>query len=56
VIAEDVAIYEAQQRALDTSGDGVSAEDVRSAISIQADAGLLQARRMIARLREPTRI
>lgn len=56
VIAEDVAIYEAQQCALDTSGDGVSAEDVRSCISIQADAGLLQARRMIARLHESTRI
>jgi phenylpropionate dioxygenase-like ring-hydroxylating dioxygenase large terminal subunit len=56
VIAEDVAIYEAQQRALDASGDGVCADDVRSSILIHADAGLLQARRMIARLREGARI
>jgi phenylpropionate dioxygenase-like ring-hydroxylating dioxygenase large terminal subunit len=56
VIAEDVAIYEAQQHALDASGDGVCADDVRSSILIHADAGLLQARRMIARLREGARI
>ena len=56
VIAEDVAIYEAQQRALDDSGDGVCAEDIRSSVVIHADAGLLQARRMIARLRDEARI
>ena len=55
VIAEDVAIYEAQQRALDGCGDGVCAEDVRSSIVIHADAGLLQARRMLARLRDEAR-
>jgi phenylpropionate dioxygenase-like ring-hydroxylating dioxygenase large terminal subunit len=56
VISEDVAIYEAQQGALDASGNGLCAEDVRSSIVIQADAGLLQARRMIARLRAVARI
>src|SRR6202047_1168385 len=56
VIAEDVAIYEAQQRALDDSGNGVCAEDIRSSVVIPADAGLLHARRMIARLRDEARI
>jgi len=56
VIAEDVAIYEAQQRALDGCGAGICAEDVRSSIVIQADAGLQQARRMLARLRDGARI
>jgi phenylpropionate dioxygenase-like ring-hydroxylating dioxygenase large terminal subunit len=55
VIGEDVAIYEAQQRALDGAGDGVCAEDVRSSVVIRADAGLLQARRLINHLRNGAR-
>jgi phenylpropionate dioxygenase-like ring-hydroxylating dioxygenase large terminal subunit len=56
VIGEDVTIYEAQQRALDGAGDGVCAEDVRSSVVIRADAGLLQARRLIDHLRCHRRI
>jgi phenylpropionate dioxygenase-like ring-hydroxylating dioxygenase large terminal subunit len=51
VIGEDVAIYEAQQRALDGDREGASAQDVRSAAVIRADAGLIHARRIINQLR-----
>jgi phenylpropionate dioxygenase-like ring-hydroxylating dioxygenase large terminal subunit len=47
VIWEDLSIYEAQQRALDTDLHGASAELVQSRVAIHADKALLQARRII---------
>lgn len=50
VIGEDLAIYEGQQRSLDTDLHGASAQKVNSSIAIKADTGLLHARRVIDRL------
>lgn len=52
VIHEDVAVYEAQQRSLDSDTAGASAEDVKSMIAIACDKGLLQARQIIKGLLE----
>jgi vanillate O-demethylase monooxygenase subunit len=55
VIHEDLAIYDAQQRALDGDPAGASAHDVQSRVAIKADKGLLQARRIIDALLEQER-
>lgn len=53
VVLEDLAIYEAQQRSLDTDPRGAHAEDVGSSVVIEADRGLLHARQIIReRLRQ----
>jgi phenylpropionate dioxygenase-like ring-hydroxylating dioxygenase large terminal subunit len=44
VVVEDLAIYEAQQRSLDTDPAGASAEHVGARVTIEADRGLLMAR------------
>lgn len=46
VIGEDVTVLEAQQRSMDFHGAGAPS------IGIASDAGLVQARRIIARLLE----
>ena len=50
VIAEDVGIYQAQQRALESDLRGASPEDVQSTAIIDADRGLIQARKIIKSL------
>ena len=50
VVLEDLAVYEGQQRSLDTDPRGASAEDVGSAVAIDADRGLLHARQIIREL------
>ena len=50
VIWEDVAIYEAQQRSLDSDPEGATPENVNERVQISFDQGLLQARKIIARL------
>ena len=47
VVLEDLAVYEAQQRSLDTEPAGASAEDVRARVVIEADRGLLMARAIL---------
>jgi phenylpropionate dioxygenase-like ring-hydroxylating dioxygenase large terminal subunit len=47
VVLEDLAIYEGQQRSLDTDSWGASPEDVKSRVAIDADRGLLHARQII---------
>jgi hypothetical protein len=54
VVLEDVVVYEAQQRSLDTDPTGASAEDVRSRVAIEADRGLLMARRILDDMRQTT--
>jgi len=51
VVLEDVVVYEAQQRSLDTDPAGASAEDVRSRVAIEADRGLLMGRRILEEMR-----
>lgn len=50
VVLEDLAVYEGQQRSLDTDLRGAHAEDVKSSIAIDADRGLLYARQIIREL------
>lgn len=50
VIREDVAIYEAQQRSLDSDPEGATPENVNERVRIRFDQGLLQAREIIARM------
>ena len=50
VVLEDLAVYEGQQRSLDTDPRGASAEDVGSTVAIEADRGLLHARQIIREL------
>lgn len=50
VVLEDLAIYEGQQRSLDTDLRGARPEDVKSSIAIDADRGLLHARQIIREL------
>jgi phenylpropionate dioxygenase-like ring-hydroxylating dioxygenase large terminal subunit len=50
VVYEDQAIYDAQQRSLDTDPAGASAEDVGSRIAIDADRALLHGRRVLKEL------
>lgn len=52
VVMEDLAVYEAQQISLDSDLQGASAENVRSAAVINADRGLLHARKIIRDLKE----
>jgi vanillate O-demethylase monooxygenase subunit len=47
VVLEDLAVYEAQQRSLDTDPRGATPEDVRSTVAIDADRGLLHARQVL---------
>jgi phenylpropionate dioxygenase-like ring-hydroxylating dioxygenase large terminal subunit len=51
VVLEDLAVYEAQQRSLETDPCGANPEDVGSAVAIDADRGLLHARQIIRELR-----
>jgi phenylpropionate dioxygenase-like ring-hydroxylating dioxygenase large terminal subunit len=53
VVLEDQVVYEAQQRSLDSDPAGASAEHVQSRIVIEADRGLLMARRMLTELLKP---
>ena len=50
VVYEDQAIYDAQQRSLDTDPAGASADEVGSRIAIDADRALLQGRRVLKEL------
>jgi phenylpropionate dioxygenase-like ring-hydroxylating dioxygenase large terminal subunit len=50
VVMEDLVVYEAQQRSLDTDRRGASADDVHSTVAIDADRGLLHARQIIREL------
>lgn len=50
VIGEDVVIYNAQQRALDSDLRGASPQDVQSTAIIDADTGLYHARRIVQAL------
>lgn len=50
VVLEDLAIYEGQQRSLNTDPRGASPEDVKSLVAIDADRGLLHARQIIREL------
>src|SRR4029079_15979348 len=50
VVLEDLAVYEGQQRSLDTDLRGANAEDVRSSVAIDADRGLLHARQILREL------
>ena len=50
MIREDVAIYEAQQRSLDSDPEGATPENVNERVRIRFDQGLLQAREIIARM------
>lgn len=50
VVLEDLAVYEGQQRSLDTDPRGASPEDVKSSVTIDADRGLLHARQIIREL------
>jgi len=47
VVIEDLAVYEAQQRSLDTDPAGASAEHVGARVVIEADRGLLMARAIL---------
>jgi vanillate O-demethylase monooxygenase subunit len=47
VVLEDLAVYEAQQRSLDTDPAGASSENVGSRVVIEADRGLLMARAIL---------
>lgn len=49
VIWEDVGIYEAQQRALDSDLEGATPQNVNERVQIYFDQGLLQARKIIDR-------
>lgn len=51
VVLEDLAVYEAQQRSLETDPRGASPEDVKSSVAIDADRGLLHARQILRELR-----
>ena len=50
VVLEDLAVYNAQQRSLESDLRGASPEDVKSAVTIDADRGLLHARQIIHEL------
>ncbi|HUA54972.1 MAG TPA: aromatic ring-hydroxylating dioxygenase subunit alpha [Candidatus Sulfotelmatobacter sp.] len=50
VVYEDLAVYEAQQRSLDTDPAGASADAVGSRIAIEADRALLQGRQVLKEL------
>jgi phenylpropionate dioxygenase-like ring-hydroxylating dioxygenase large terminal subunit len=50
VVYEDLAIYDAQQRSLDGDPRGASADDVGSAIAIDADRALLLGRQVLKEL------
>jgi hypothetical protein len=50
VVQEDLVVYEAQQRSLDTDLRGASAENVHSTVAIDADRGLLHARQIVREL------
>ena len=50
VIWEDVGIYEAQQRSLDSDPRHATPQDVNSKVAITFDQGLLQARKIIDRM------
>jgi vanillate O-demethylase monooxygenase subunit len=50
VVREDMAVYEGQQRSLDTDLRGANAEDVKAGVAIEADRGLLHARQIIREL------
>jgi len=52
VVLEDLAVYEAQQRSLDTDLRGASPLDVKSTVAIDADRGLLHARQIIRELQK----
>lgn len=52
VVMEDLAVYEAQQVSLDTDLRGASPENVRSTAVIDADVGLLHARKIIRDLKK----
>ena len=49
VLAEDLAVYEAQQRAIDLDPDAVN-RDANPRGTIEADEALLKMRRVIRRL------
>jgi phenylpropionate dioxygenase-like ring-hydroxylating dioxygenase large terminal subunit len=51
VVLEDLAIYEGQQRSLDTDPRGATPLDVHSKVVIDADRGLLHARQILRELR-----
>jgi len=50
VVYEDLAIYDAQQRSIDTDPDGASAGEVGSRIATDADHALLLGRRVLKEL------
>jgi vanillate O-demethylase monooxygenase subunit len=50
VVLEDLAVYEGQQRSLDTDPRGASPLDVHSTVVIDADRGLLHARQILREL------
>ena len=50
VVQEDLAVYEGQQRSLDTDPRGATPEDVGSCVAIDADRGLLHARQILREL------
>lgn len=50
VVYEDLAVYEGQQRSLDTDLHGATPWDVKSSVAIDADRGLLHARQIIREL------
>ena len=52
VIGEDVVMYEAQQKSLDSDPAGASAYDVQSHAVIQADTGLMLARKTINQMHQ----
>jgi vanillate O-demethylase monooxygenase subunit len=50
VVLEDLAVYEGQQRSLDSDLRGASPQDVKSTATIDADRGLLHARQILREL------
>ena len=52
VVLEDLAVYEAQQRSLETDPGGATPEDVKASVAIDADRGLLHARQIIRELQQ----
>lgn len=50
VVYEDLAVYDAQQRSLDTDPQGASADMVNAAIAIDADRALLLGRQILKEL------
>ena len=50
VVLEDFAVYDVQQVSLDTDPRGASPQDVKSALPIDADRGLLHARQILREL------